>query len=77
MSYKFALFICFFNQQHQKQNKISFVQFTQYLTILLLKRMVRGFFCYIKGIFRDPGRDNALNFHKIRDVCILVMALDV
>ena len=30
-----------------------------------------------KGIFRDHSRDNALNFHKIRDVCILVMVLDV
>ena len=27
------------------------------------------------GIFRDHSRDNALNFHKIRDVCILVMVL--
>ena len=31
----------------------------------------------IKGIFRDHSHDNALNFHKIRDVCILVMVLDV
>ena len=30
-----------------------------------------------KGIFRDHIRDNALNFHKIRDFCILVMVLDV
>ena len=26
----------------------------------------------LKWIFRDHRRDNALNFHKIRDVCILV-----
>ena len=31
----------------------------------------------VKGIFRDHSRDNALNFHKIRDFCILVMVLDV
>ena len=31
----------------------------------------------IKGIFRDYCRDNALNFNKIRDVCILVMVLDI
>ena len=31
----------------------------------------------IKGIFRDHSHNNALNFHKIRDFCILVMALDV
>ena len=31
----------------------------------------------LKGIFRDHSRDNALNFHKIRDFCILVMVLDV
>ena len=30
----------------------------------------------LKGIFRDHSRDTALNFHKIRDVCILVMVLD-
>ena len=32
---------------------------------------------FIKGIFRDHSRDNALNFYEIRDVCILVMVLDV
>ena len=26
----------------------------------------------IKGTFRDHSRDNALNFHQIRDLCILV-----
>ena len=31
----------------------------------------------LKGIFRDHSRDNALNFHKIQDFCILVMVLDV
>ena len=31
------------------------------------------FFNNVKGIFRDHSRDNALNFHKIRDFCILVM----
>ena len=31
----------------------------------------------VKGIFRDHSRDNPLNFHKIRDFCILVMVLDV
>ena len=30
----------------------------------------------VKGIFRDHSRDNALDFHKIRDFCILVMVLD-
>ena len=32
---------------------------------------------FFKGRFRDHSRDNALNFHKIRDFCILVMVLDV
>ena len=31
----------------------------------------------MKGIFRDHSRDNALNFHTIRDFCILVMVLEV
>ena len=31
----------------------------------------------LKGTFRDHSRDNALNFHEIRDFCILVMVLDV
>ena len=30
-----------------------------------------------KGIFRYHNRDNALNFHKIRDFCILVMIVDI
>ena len=30
----------------------------------------------VKGTFRDHSRDNALNFHQIRDFCILVMLLD-
>ena len=32
---------------------------------------------YIKGTCRDHRVTGALNFHKIRDVCILVMVLDV
>ena len=31
----------------------------------------------LKGILRDHSSDSALNFHKIRDVCIFVMVLDV
>ena len=31
----------------------------------------------IKGTFRDHSRDNTLNFHKIQDLCILVMVLTV
>ena len=31
----------------------------------------------VKGILRDHSSDSALNFHKIRDVCIFVMVLDV
>ena len=34
-----------------------------------------GSLLIIKGIFRDHSRDNAFNFHKIRDFCILVMVL--
>ena len=30
-----------------------------------------------KGTFRDHSSDNALNFHTIRDFCILGMVLDV
>ena len=32
---------------------------------------------YIKGTYRDHRVTGALNFHKIRDFCILVMVLDV
>ena len=31
----------------------------------------------IKGTYRDHRVTGALNFHKIRDFCILVMVLDV
>ena len=31
----------------------------------------------LKGYSEIHSRDNALNFHKIRDVCILLMVLDV
>ena len=30
-----------------------------------------------QGIFRDQSRDNALNFHKIRDFCILAMVMNL
>ena len=32
---------------------------------------------FIKGILSDHSSDSALNFHKIQDVCIFVMVLDV
>ena len=32
---------------------------------------------HLKGTCRDHRVTGALNFHKIRDVCILVMVLDV
>ena len=32
---------------------------------------------YIKATFRDHRVTGALNFHKIRDFCILVIVLDV
>ena len=34
-------------------------------------------FHFVKGTFRDHSRDNALNFHTIQDLYILVMILDV
>ena len=33
--------------------------------------------CLFKGTYRDHRVTGALNFHKTRDFCILVMVLDV
>ena len=38
---------------------------------------IRNIFLNVKGISRDHSRDNALNFHEIRDFFILVMVLDI
>ena len=63
--------------------KISiFISHASHFRFELLTRCVRHlydtfFLEYFKGIFRDHSRDNALNFHKIQDFCILVMVLDV